>query len=93
MKVPALYLAAGGAVAVALLWAWSRGAKNLGNDIGTAAVDLAGGVATGAVVTLGGTLGIPATNMTECEKAKAQGRTWDASFACPAADFIKYAWS
>lgn len=93
MKVPALYLAAGGAVAVALLWACSRGAKNLGNDIGTAAVDLAGGVATGAVVTLGGTLGIPATNMTECEKAKAQGRTWDASFACPAADFIKYAWS
>nr|WP_315540506.1 hypothetical protein [uncultured Comamonas sp.] len=35
-------------------------------------------------------LGVPRTNMTECERAKAEGRTWDASFVCPAGDFIKY---
>lgn len=33
---------------------------------------------------------IPKTNMTECERAMAEGRTWDASFACPAGTFIDY---
>jgi hypothetical protein len=42
------------------------------------------------VLTAGDALGVPRTNMTECEKAKAEGRTWDASFACPAGDFLGY---
>lgn len=33
-------------------------------------------------------LGIPRTDETECEKALREGRTWDASFACPAGTFI-----
>lgn len=33
---------------------------------------------------------IPKTNMTECERAMAEGRTLDASFACPAGTFIDY---
>ncbi|MBV6324359.1 hypothetical protein [Duganella violaceipulchra] len=36
----------------------------------------------------GDLLGIPRTNETECEKALREGRTWDASFACPAGTFI-----
>ena len=42
------------------------------------------------VVTAGDALGVPRTNETECERAKREGRTWDASFACPAGDFIGY---
>lgn len=33
---------------------------------------------------------IPSTNMTECERAMAEGRTWDASWACPAGTFFDY---
>lgn len=57
-----------------------------GTAVGAAVVDAAAGV----VVGIGSGLGIPATNMSECEKAKAEGRTWDASFACPASDFLSY---
>lgn len=42
------------------------------------------------VLATGDVLGVPRTNMTECERAKAEGRTLDASFACPAGDFISY---
>ena len=44
---------------------------------------------SGVVVGIGEAVGIPPTNQTECEKALAEGRTWDASFACPAGTFIK----
>lgn len=94
MRIPVLYAVAGGAVAVALVWAWSRGgARAIGQEIGSAVVDTAAGAAVGAVVTVGGTLGIPATDQSACAKAKAEGRTWDASFACPAGDFLSYLWN
>ena len=58
---------------------------------GVAAVGRAADTAVAApVLTAGDTLGIPRTNMTECEKAMAEGRTMDASFACPASDFLAY---
>ena len=70
-------------------------------DLGTAAVDAAGSVGetigqgavaatSGVVLGIGDGIGVPRTNMTECERAKAEGRTWDASFACPAGDFLSY---
>lgn len=86
------YLIAGGAVLAGLLWASARGAKATGASIGAAAVDLTDGIVSGAVVGIGQQVGIPATNMTACERAKAEGRTWDASFDCPAGDFLKYLW-
>lgn len=89
-RIPPLYLAAGAAVLAALLWAKSKGAAGTGQAIGAAAVDLADGVIGGAVVGTGQLVGIPATNLSECERAKAEGRTWDASFACPAKEFLKY---
>lgn len=88
----AVYAIAGGAVLAALLWAASRGAQSTGQAIGQGAVDLADGVVKGATEGVGSIVGIPRTNMTECERAKAEGRTWDASFACPAKDFITYLW-
>lgn len=93
MKLSAPYVVAGGAVIAALLWAATRGSKGTGEAIGGAVVDLADGIVSGAVVGTGQLVGIPATNMTECERAKAEGRTWDASFACPAGNFIKYLFS
>lgn len=45
--------------------------------------------AAAAVIGTGEVLGIPKTDQTECEKAIAEGRTWDASFACPAGTFLK----
>lgn len=93
MKLPAIpmpYLIAGGAVLAVLLWTGSKGAKGTGQAIGGAVVDLTNGVITGTVTSAGELFGIPVTNMTECEKAKAEGRTLDASFACPAGDFLKY---
>jgi hypothetical protein len=65
-------------------------AADAGEAAGAAVINLGGGVVAGASEAIGDAVGIPRTNMTECEKAKAEGRTWDASFACPAGDFLGY---
>lgn len=89
LKLP--WIVAGVAVGAAVIWAMTQGnAKQAGAAIGSALVDAADGVLKGAVTSAGQMAGIPATNMTACEKAKAEGRTWDASFDCPAVDFLKY---
>lgn len=59
-------------------------------DATSGAVEAVGGAATGVVIGIGDSVGIPRTSMNECERAIAEGRTWDASFACPASRFIKY---
>lgn len=96
MKLPSIpmpYLIAGGAVAAALLWAASKGAKGTGAALASGAIDLADGVISEPVKIAGDVLGIPRTDPTECERAKAEGRTLDASFKCPAGDFLKYWWN
>lgn len=50
--------------------------------------EYAGQAAAGAIEGVGLAVGIPRTNLSECQRAKAEGRWWDASFACPAGDFI-----
>jgi branched-subunit amino acid permease len=65
-------------------------AADAGQALGGAAAAAAGGVVAGAAEGIGDQIGIPRTSMTECEKAKAEGRTLDASFACPAGDFLGY---
>lgn len=86
-----LHLAALAAVAGALLYVMRTGANagQLGADLAGAGVDLVAGAFVGGVEAVGEQVGIPRTNMTECERAIAEGRTWDASFACPAGTFIK----
>lgn len=79
-------LAAVGLVA----WVSRKGVKGAASAAATAAVEAAGDAAVGAVVGIGQAVGIPETNASECARAKAEGRTWDASFACPAGDFISY---
>ncbi len=67
-----------------------KNAKTAGTAVGSAAVDFTDGVLSGAVLGVGEVVGVPVTNLTECERAKIEGRTWDASFACPAGDFLRY---
>ena len=54
------------------------------------AVAAVGDAAVGTVQGIGQLVGIPLTDETACEKAKREGRTWDASFACPALDWVGY---
>lgn len=90
-----VYLAAAAMLAAALAWRVTQSAsgataQSIGQSVGSAAVDALGGVVTGAVVGTGALFGVPETSMNECDRARAEGRTWDASFACPAGDFLKY---
>lgn len=90
MKALDLQTAAFGLGAVALagvaLWFAARGVKGVASDL----VAGTGEAAAGAVVGIGQIVGIPATNETDCQKAMREGRTWDASFACPASEFLAY---
>lgn len=90
--IPLSYMIAGGAILAAVFYIKTMGAKKVGTDVASGAVDLVTGVVEGGVVSIGEAVGIPQTNQTECDKARAEGRTWDASFACPAGDFLGYVW-
>lgn len=95
MKLSSIALV-GAAAAAALvgLYVWRKGGiQAAAAGIASGAVGAAGDVASGAVLGVGDAVGIPRTDMTECERAMAEGRTWDASFACPAKTFLDYVWS
>jgi hypothetical protein len=78
------------AAVAAVVWLSRNGnGATVGQTVGEAAVSTIVGAGTGVVLGVGEAVGIPRTNMTECERAIAEGRTWDASFACPAGTFIK----
>lgn len=89
----ALLIVALGGIGAVLLVSIFKNAKALGYTVGQGAVDLADGVVSGTVTGIGEAVGIPKTNLSDCERAKAEGRTWDASFACPAGDFLNYWWN
>ena len=91
MKTDTL-LVVGGIGAAVLLFALTRkgAAQATGEALASTAVDMVVGAGTGVVLGAGDAVGIPRTNLSECERAKAEGRTWDASFACPAGSFLKY---
>lgn len=81
----------GGAVAAGLVLAWVaiKGARGAAQSAARAAVGLAEGTATGIVVGIGEGVGIPPTDLNQCQADLAYGRTWDASFSCPAGTFLK----
>lgn len=92
MKITTPYLIAGAAVGAALLYVAANGVKGTAQAVGSASVDAVNGIVSGVVVGIGEGVGVPQTNLTECEKAKAAGDTWGASFACPAGEFLGYLW-
>lgn len=83
-------LIGGAVVGGVLLYAIAkkRPGESLATTAGREVIGAAGDVAAGAVVGVGGLFGIPATSTTQCERDLAAGRTWDASFSCPAGTFI-----
>lgn len=85
-------LIAGAAVLAALAYVVLSRPGQTGQAIGGAAVDLVGGIMGGAVVGIGEAVGVPATNQTQCQRDKAAGDTWAASFSCPAGDFVSWWW-
>lgn len=82
---------AGAAVGVAVLvWLVARGAKGMGQDIGSGAVNIVDGAVSSVVSTAGSIVGIPLTDAEKAAKARREGDVWGASFYMPAADFIKW---
>jgi hypothetical protein len=86
----AVFAVAGGALLAVLLWASRRpeAAAELGLELGAAAGRTAGNVAAGAVLGVGDAVGVPRTDANKCREDLAAGRWWDASFSCPAGDFL-----
>lgn len=82
-------LIAAAAVAAALVYKF-KDMRSIGASVGGAAFDVVDGVVEGSVVSIGQTVGIPPTDANRCASAMAQGKTWQASFDCPAKDFISY---
>ena len=89
----ALYVGAGLLLIAAAAYVSIRGIKNAAGAVGAGAVGAVVGTVGGVVVGVGDAVGVPRINETECEKAKREGRTWDASFACPAGDWLRYVFS
>lgn len=85
----------GAAIAGGLFAAWLmlRGAKQTAQDVAGGVVGMAEGTITGAVIGIGEGFGVPETSPTQCQRDKAAGRTWDASFSCPAKEFLSYFFS
>ncbi|WP_354682655.1 hypothetical protein [Cupriavidus necator] len=83
-----LLLAAGAIAAIAFVVKKNGGLQGVAAGAASALVGAVGDAASGAVLGIGDVLGVPRTDMSECELAIAEGRTWDASFACPAGAFL-----
>ncbi|MFZ4756688.1 MAG: hypothetical protein ACOYLX_00810 [Burkholderiaceae bacterium] len=91
---------AGLVVAVGVI-AWlgvkaARAAATAGQAIGESINDgirVVGQAPANTVLAIGDGLGVPRTDETECDRARREGRTWDASFACDAGTFLRYVWS
>ena len=83
-----LLLAGAAIAAIAFVVKKNGGLQGVAAGAAGALVGAVGDAASGAVLGIGDVLGVPRTDMTECERALAEGRTWDASFACPAGTFL-----
>ena len=84
MKTETVAILAVIAVGTALVVLRSRTTQDWGAAVGSGVVNAGAGVVLG----IGDAVGLPRTDMTECQRALAEGRRWDASFACPAGTFI-----
>lgn len=89
MKRVALYAGAavvGGLVLYVIIK--KRPGESLASGAGRAVVGAVNDVAVGGVKGIAQIFGIPDTNDTQCQRDRAAGRTYEASFSCPASEFI-----
>lgn len=63
------------------------------SGLASGAVEAVNGAFVGGVKSIGEVFGIPDTNASRCEQDIAAGRTWDASFSCPAGRFVGSVWN
>ncbi len=95
-KAMTMALAAGAGLILAVIVAKKMGAipsvPEIAYTAGGAVVDAVDGVISGAVVGTGKIFGIPETSRTQCQRDIAAGNMWDASFSCPAKEFLQAAW-
>ena len=88
-------LAAGAAAVFVLILIKKKGAAaGVGEDLGNAAVDMAGGVATGVIDAISTGIGIPTTKETITDVAQCRAYidangAWAGSFACGAPAYAK----
>lgn len=82
-------IAGGLGAGLLLAWVMIKGTKGAAQSTARAVVGMAEGTATGVVVGIGEAVGVPETNQDKCAADLAAGRTWDASFSCPAGTFLK----
>lgn len=75
-------------VGVGVVWLWRRGVGGVAEDTAKAATNVVTGVAAGVVKGTGEVVGIPDTDAALCRQALAAGDYWNASFYCPAKEFI-----
>lgn len=92
MKTPPLNqttLIVGGVVILGGWLVW-RGFGGVAKDITNAAVSVGSGAVAGVAVGLGEAVGLPDTNLSECERDIKNGDYWAASVSCPASRFLRY---
>ena len=75
---------------IGLIWWATR--PGVAGKAAAAAVGAVGDAAVGTVKGIGSLVGVPDTNMTQCQKDLAAGNWWDASFSCPAGDYLSAAY-
>lgn len=86
-SIPKAALYAGAAAGLFLLYKlMTTGVRGTTAAVTRGVIDAGAGVVIGA----GEAVGIPQTNQDQCVEAIYAGRTWDASFACPAGTFLRY---
>lgn len=85
-----LALGIGLGVLAAGLVIWQRGVAQTAQDIGQGAVSAVDGALGGVLMGAANALGVPVTSKTQCQLDMEAGRTWDASFSCPAGTWLKY---
>jgi len=78
------------AAGVAVVGAWYMSSRL--PEMATALPGVIANTGAGVAIGIGDVLGLPRTDETECQKAIREGRTWDASFACPAGTFLGSLW-
>lgn len=88
-----MILAGFGLVVGAVAFVAIKGVKGTARDVAAGAASAAVDVAAGAVEGVGQAVGIPVTNPDKCAAAKAAGDTLEASFQCPASDFLGWWWN
>jgi hypothetical protein len=89
LTLPALAFGAGALALVGVLvWVKTKGTQEAAASVAKAAAD----AAAGAVLGIGDAVGLPRTDADKCAEAKASGSLWEASFVCPAGDYLGHVW-